>query len=248
MQIYPIILAAELIIAVPVFIFLFFIRAPYGKFTSNTGLAVKPTLGWFLMELPAAALPLYFFIKSGIYDDPIVKCFIVVWELHYIQRTFIYPFLLNKGSHKMPLLILFFSIAFNTLNGSLNGYGIFILKDYGTASTASVNLYAGLLVFGAGFILNLYSDHVLRNLRAPGETGYKIPDKGMYKLICSPNYLGEILEWAGWAILTLSLAGAAFLIFTVANLTPRAIANLKWYRETFPDYPENRKALVPYIL
>ena len=30
-----------------------------------------------------------------------------------------------------------------------------------------------------GMLINIHSDHVLRNLRKPGETGYKIP-RGMY--------------------------------------------------------------------
>ena len=30
-------------------------------------------------------------------------------------------------------------------------------------------------MFVAGMIINIHSDHILRNLRKPGETGYKIP-------------------------------------------------------------------------
>ena len=33
----------------------------------------------------------------------------------------------------------------------------------------------GVFIFSAGFIVNLQSDSILRNLRKPGETGYKIP-------------------------------------------------------------------------
>ncbi len=60
--------------------------------------------------------------------------------------------------------------------------------------------------------------------------------------------MGEIIQWAGWALLTLSPAGLVFLIWTIANLVPRALAHHRWYRETFPDYPEERKALVPGLL
>jgi len=42
-------------------------------------------------------------------------------------------------------------------------------------------------------------------------------------------------------------AGLAFAVWTIANLAPRARSNHKWYRETFPDYPENRKALLPGV-
>ena len=58
----------------------------------------------------------------------------------------------------------------------------------------------------------------------------------------------EIMEWIGWAVLTWSLAGLTFVIWTTANLLPRAVSHHKWYKEEFEDYPENRKALIPFIL
>ncbi len=64
----------------------------------------------------------------------------------------------------------------------------------------------------------------------------------------APNYLGEMTQWIGWALLTWSLAGASFAVWTIANLLPRALANHRWYRETFEDYPESRKAVVPFLL
>jgi protein-S-isoprenylcysteine O-methyltransferase Ste14 len=65
--------------------------------------------------------------------------------------------------------------------------------------------------------------------------------------VTCPNYLGEIIEWLGFALATWSLAGLAFALYTAANLGPRALANHRWYRERFPDYPERRKALVPFL-
>ncbi|MDC7226661.1 MAG: DUF1295 domain-containing protein [Spirochaetales bacterium] len=247
-NIYQILILLEFAIAVPIFIILFFIKAPYGRYTKRGwGPVINARFSWFIMEMPSVILPLYFFITAGAASNPLFLLFIIIWEAHYIQRTFVYPALMNRASHKMPLLILLFSGIFNTVNGIINSYGIFVLENSGTESLLSIKLIAGLLIFCAGFILNLTSDKILRNLRAPGESGYKIPEKGMYKYICSPNYLGEILEWVGWAILTWSPAGAAFLVFTIANLAPRAWSNLKWYRATFPDYPPERKALIPGI-
>ena len=51
----------------------------------------------------------------------------------------------------------------------------------------------------------------------------------------------------GFAIATWSLPGLAFALFTAANVAPRASSNLKWYRETFPGYPADRKALIPRV-
>ena len=69
----------------------------------------------------------------------------------------------------------------------------------------------------------------------------------MYRWISCPNYFGEIIEWIGWAIATWSLAGLAFALWTAANLVPRAYSHHQWYRESFTDYPPERKALVPRL-
>ena len=58
----------------------------------------------------------------------------------------------------------------------------------------------------------------------------------------------ELLEWVGFAIASWSLPGLAFAVYTAANLVPRALANRRWYRERFPDYPSERKALIPFLL
>jgi protein-S-isoprenylcysteine O-methyltransferase Ste14 len=104
------------------------------------------------------------------------------------------------------------------------------------------------VVFLGGFVLNLSSDRILRKLRGERRSGYSIPRGGAYRFVSSPNYLGEILEWTGWAIATWSLAGLAFAVYTFANLAPRAMANHRWYRQTFDDYPGSRKALIPFVL
>ena len=61
----------------------------------------------------------------------------------------------------------------------------------------------------------------------------------MYRYVTSANYFGEIVEWAGWAILTCSLSGLVFLWWTIANLVPRANAIWCRYREEFGDAVEN---------
>ena len=95
--------------------------------------------------------------------------------------------------------------------------------------------------------LNIKSDNILLSLRSKsGE--YNIPNGFMFKQISFPNYFGEILEWTAFALMTWSLAGLSFMIWTMANLVPRAIAGHKWYKNTFDNYPKNRKAIFPFIL
>ena len=105
----------------------------------------------------------------------------------------------------------------------------------------------GILVFIVGFTLNVHSDSVLIRLRESGEKGYKIPRQGAYRWVSSPNYLGELLEWAGWALATWSFSGFAFLFYSAANLVPSSISNHRWYKSKFAEYPSNRKCLMPYV-
>jgi protein-S-isoprenylcysteine O-methyltransferase Ste14 len=96
-------------------------------------------------------------------------------------------------------------------------------------------------------VINIKSDDILFKLRDKGDVGYKTPKGWLFNKVSCPNYLGELIEWVGWAIATWSLAGLSFALWTVANLVPRAISHHKWYKENLNDYPEKRKVLIPFI-
>ena len=99
-----------------------------------------------------------------------------------------------------------------------------------------------------GIVGNIHSDTVLINLRRPGETGYKIPQGGLFRWVTAANYLGELTIWTGWAVATWSWAGLAFAVYTFANLAPRAAESHRWYMDTFAGaYPPERKRLLPYL-
>jgi len=248
--IYNILLIFLFFISVLVFISLFYINAPYGRFTrKNWGLRINPKIGWFIMEFPAFFVILTCFLTGNKKTNPVAIIFIAIWLIHYFQRTFIYSFLIRSKKNTFPVLVVFFSITFNVINGYLNGRYLFYFSPaYQISWLKDQRFIAGVIIFIAGFVINIHSDFLLRNLRRPGENNYyKIPFGGFFKYISSPNYFGEIIEWAGWAMATWSLPGLAFAVFTIANLAPRALSNHKWYLQKFPDYPRERKALIPFI-
>ena len=98
-------------------------------------------------------------------------------------------------------------------------------------------------------LINLHSDHVIRNLRKPGDTKHYIPRKGFYKYVTSANYFGEFTEWIGYAILTWSPAGVLFAVWTFANLGPRAKSLTAKYEQEFgEEYKRlNKKHIIPFI-
>ena len=120
--------------------------------------------------------------------------------------------------------------------------------DYTAAWITDPRLILGVALFFVGYYVNRRSDAMLAALRKPGESGYKIPRGWLYEWVSCPNYLGEIMVWCGWALATWSSAGAVFLLWTLANLLPRALSNHQWYRQTFDNYPAHRKAVFPGIL
>ena len=66
--------------------------------------------------------------------------------------------------------------------------------------------WIGLALFIAGMSINLHSDYVIRHLRKPGDTKHYLPQKGFYRYVTSANYMGELSEWTGFALLTASPA------------------------------------------
>jgi len=245
-DLYRLLLAVQFISAFFVFISLYFITAGYGRHGGKSwGPAINPRIGWMIMESPVVFIPLYFLYVGKAEVVPLVM--LSIWMVHYLQRTFIYPFLI-KGEEDMPLLIMIFSIMFNSMNGYLNGYYLFNVASYDISWLYDPRFIVGTLTFFAGMIINIHSDHVVRKLRAEKGPGYHLPERGMHRFVASPNYLGEIMEWTGYAILTWSLPGLAFMVFTMANLIPRAHKHRKWYKETFGEkYPSSRKRVFPFI-
>ncbi len=238
----------EIALAVVTFIALCFVVAPYGRHgRSGWGPTVPARVGWMIMESPASLLFLIFYLFGDHRAELVPIVFLVLWQVHYVQRAFVYPVLMRTG-RRMPVSVMAMAIAFNVLNTWVNARWISEYGTYPTSWLTDPRFIVGVVVFVAGLVLNLGSDRILRRLRARGGSGYRIPDGGGFRFVSSPNYLGEIVEWTGWAIATWSLAGFSFALYTFANLAPRAMANHRWYQETFDDYPPDRKALIPFVI
>ncbi len=248
-SVYTFLILLDFALAGVVFIALFFISAPYGRhIRKGWGLAIPSYLGWLIMESPAALLFALYFLLGSSPKTLVLIAFFLMWEAHYIHRAFIYPFSLSDGKKKMPLLVTFMAIFFNVANTYINGRYLFTLSGgYPNSWLVDPRFVLGFTLFVAGYIINRWADHTLGSLRKPGETGYLVPNGGLYRWISCPNYLGEMIEWAGWALATWSLPGLAFAVWTIANLAPRARTHHAWYRQQFPDYPTQRKALIPLL-
>lgn len=147
----------------------------------------------------------------------------------------------------MPLTIVFSAVFFNFLNAGLNGYFLANFETYTAVNFTNWNFILGSILFVIGFVSNQISDTILINLRKPNETGYKIPKGFLFKYISCPNLFSELIQWTGFALMAWNFPATTFLIWTAANLLPRAIKHHKWYKSNFKEYPKNRKAVIPGI-
>lgn len=240
---------AVFIMASITFIFTLIVVPPYGRHIRNGwGPSVSNTAGWIIMEVPTVVvfIGIYLFGSNRLSAVPLF--FLFIYQFHYIYRTFIFPFLLKSKGKTMPLTVALSGFFYNCLNAYVIARWISEIGNYSNSWFSDSRFIIGTILFFIGFGLNFYSDKILRNLRKPGETGYKIPYGGLFKWVSAPNYMSEIIEWIGFALATYSLPGLSFAIFTASNVIPRAIANHKWYKEKFEDYPKERTAVIPFIL
>jgi len=203
-ELYQLLLQGVFASAVLMFVILLFISAPYGKQERDGwGPGVNMRFGWIVLELPAFVFMLWFYWQGEHKFEMAPVILFSLFQIHYFHRSFIYPFQIRvKPGAKYRIILLLFGMMFNAANGALNGW---FLSQLGThlhsnSWLTDIRFIAGLILFVTGFALAKQSDAILRDLRKPGETGYKIPFGGMYRFVSCPNYLGEILQWTGFAL------------------------------------------------
>ncbi len=229
------------------FILLQFINAPYGRhMKKGWGPEISNKWGWIIMEAPSFFIILFFHLSSD--QSTYASLLSILWLIHYLNRTFIYPFRIRTKGKKMPLLIVGSAIFFNCINAGLNGYFLAHFETYDAASFTSLNFILGVCLFILGFFINQKSDYILIHLRKPGETGYKIPKGFLFNYISCPNLFGELVQWSGFALMAWNFPALTFLVWTFSNLMPRALGHHRWYQKNFKEYPKKRKAVLPGIL
>lgn len=235
-------------LAIVTFLYLFKQTAPYGRHSnSNWGPMVDNRLGWFIMEVFVLFVLAYFLWTGKNALNTVSQFMVGLFTFHYLNRSIVFPLRLNTKGKKMPWIIVLSAMFFNMMNGFFLGYYFGNLAIYDSKWIYDFRFIIGCCIFFIGMIINWQSDNILIKLRKPGETGYKIPQGALFRWISCPNLFGEVVEWIGFGILTWSLPGLLFALWTFANVVPRAIAHHNWYKDQFKDYPSNRKAIFPFL-
>src|SRR5262245_47745211 len=201
------------------------------------------------MEAPSA-IAFAFFFARGLYTAGLAPLVLLaLWEPHYVPRALFDAWRMRGRPHRTPLALAAMGAGCHLVNAYLNATAIVRFSPpTGPQWLTRPAGLLGLVLVAAGYWANRVADRRLRALREHGQGGYGIPRGWLYEHVSCPNYLGEIVEWCGWALVAGTSAGWSFAFFTACNLVPRALSHHRWYRREFPDYPPARRALVPRLL
>lgn len=227
-----------------------FVKTPYGRFADKAwGPSLPIRTGWLVMEAPA--LPV-FWGTLGVLPhlaSPLAIASGGIWTVHYLNRALFFPLSMRaRPDGQMAVMVAALGSGVAMVHAWLYATWLGQLApDVSWARVAHPAFVIGAALWALGFALLLSSEATLRRLRPPGDHSYHIPRGGGFRWVSSPHYLGEILAWIGLLVATGAPGGLFVLFVTLGNLVPRAEATHAWYKARFPDYPPERRALVPYI-
>lgn len=224
-----------------------------------------PQIGWttvFFWEYfgPLLMYHLCYFRPSLLYGsdasrkiEPIVHIAAICWTVHYVKRIletfFVHRF--SKGT--MPIRNLFKNCSYYWAFAFFISYYV-NHPLYTPASFGKLQMYFGLIGFILSEIGNFSIHIALRNLRPPGSRERKIPRPTsnpftcLFDFLSCPNYFYEVLSWVFFSIMTQCLAALLFTLAGFYQMAVWALQKHKNYKKDFPDYPRQRKAIVPFLL
>ena len=121
-------LGAMSIIALFVFIALYFVKAGYGMFrTASWGISINNKLAWMLMEAPVFIVMLLLWWNSAQYNSIVPFNFLSLIPIALFPARLCVSFPAEGERAVCHLLIMMMGMLFNLLNGFMQGEWLFYL-------------------------------------------------------------------------------------------------------------------------
>jgi very-long-chain enoyl-CoA reductase len=179
--------------------------------------------------------------------------------LHFLKREYETVFVHRFSSSTMPVFNIFKNSAHYWLLAGLNiaywtyspsspsAGGPTALSDLSLSSDITTTI--GLALFTVGEIANLYTHIVLRDLRAAGTAARGIPQGFSFNWVTCPNYMFEVLAWAGIALVTRSASTWLFVAVAGGQMALWAQKKERRYRKEVGDkYTKKRFGMIPGLV
>lgn len=214
------------------------VRMRYSKFRMQTGIPSRagmlliygvPFLGALAVSIP------------NLSDFSLVQTIVLSAVLIHFGKRCLEALFVHKYSGPVDLGTSLMIMTFYTVAAA----GVAYLNRW-PLSAPNALFWFGLVLFAAGILGNFWHHKLLADLRK-NDSGYAIPQGGLFQRVACPHYLFEILTWLGIAILSQHLFTYLTVLGMGGYLAARSLNTLKWYYETFPNFPKARKALIPFI-
>ena len=170
------VLAVGLAFAVVTLLGSIFVPAPYGRFAQGSGVNLHPKLGWWLMEIPATVVFLFFFLQSSPEAWTTTTLVLAgIWLLHYGNRGWFFPLAIRAAPgarSSFSLMVMAMGMFVTAIHGYLHAMWF---TEYGNHLTpewlTDPRFVIGLAIYALGLFLILTSESVMRHLRPPNPAG-----------------------------------------------------------------------------
>jgi very-long-chain enoyl-CoA reductase len=243
-----------------------------GSDVSSTGLRNKstivvkdlgPQIAWrtvFLIEYlgPILIHPALYFLRPFIYSgaknvpaSDLQRLSLALVTLHFAKRELETLFVHRFSLSTMPAFNIFKNSAHYWLLAGLNiAYWTYSPSSpTASGSTDSLLSFLGLALFVVGELGNLNAHLVLRSLRPEGTTTRGIPRGLGFDLVTCPNYMFEMMAWAGIWLVNGSWSTAVFLLVAGAQMAVWGKKKERRYRKEFGDkYKRKRSVMIPGVV
>ncbi|RPH56748.1 MAG: hypothetical protein EHM81_12675 [Chloroflexi bacterium] len=211
----------------------------YSKFRAEKGIDSRAGM-FFLYFTPLAAalgLALPYIAHPGL-----IQAIVLAATCGHFAKRCLEVLFVHKYSGPMDVL--------TTL--AIGSFYTFIAAALGALNARPLSqpdpwFWLGLVLFLLGETVNLRHHKILADFRKDTRD-YVLPRGGWFDLVACPHYLFEIIAWVGIAFMSRHLFAWIALIGMAGYLLARSLKTLAWYRQKFPGFPRERKALIPYIL
>jgi 3-oxo-5-alpha-steroid 4-dehydrogenase 1 len=227
---------------------------PYSKFRSLRGFrwtaSVNSRVGWFVAYLVPLLVYVGLHLQAGSPRSPYHWALLAGMVFHFgkrcLESLFLHKYSKPTGATAYLLIIW----AYSTMVLAAGWFQTHAVSAAeGWAPELRPALIAGAGIFLVGQAINFYHHLLLARLRPAGAVGqgYRVPQGGLFRWVACPHYLGEIISWVGYAVMAGLPPSWGNAAVVVVYLGARSRSTLRWYQQNLPDWPADRRALVPRL-